>query len=120
MPNSRLEIAPNLNGDLIEIAGGWVTTGNQLGLGGGNKLGSVDNFGYDFIHNSITRAGISDSGNFFVSENQFFSDRQYHHVMRSVTTNDESTPKLLCSSIILFLLLFIYDIHSKSSCQFLN
>lgn len=88
MPNSRIEVAPNLNGEIIEAAGGWVTTGNNLGLGGGSKLGSLDNFGWSMIVNDTTRGGFKDDGSFFVSENEFFPDRHYVHLARSLTTAD--------------------------------
>lgn len=96
MPNSRLEVAPNLNGEIIEAAGGWVTTGNQLGLGGGSKLGSVDNFGFDLIVNGVTKGGLQDDGSFFISETQFFTDTNYRHLIRTVTTPDD-TPTTLYS-----------------------
>jgi hypothetical protein len=89
MPNSRIEVAPNLNSSIIGEAGGWVTTGNILGAGGGSKLGSLDNFGWNMIVNNTTRAGLKDDGSFFISESEFFPDRHYRHLVRSVNTSDD-------------------------------
>lgn len=96
MPNSRVEIAAAINSDDIENAGGWLTTGNNLGAGGGDRIGSKDNFRWKFITNNIVRGGWDTDGSLYIVENETFPDRELHTLMRSASTNS-LTPETLFS-----------------------
>lgn len=61
MPNSRIE-SSGITPQLLDVLGAWTTDGNPIGAGGGNLLGSTDNFGWYFITNNVRRGGWSQTG----------------------------------------------------------
>ena len=89
MPNSRIETSNFLSDDQLELLGAWTTSGNTLQGGGGDELGSNDNFGWFFITNSIKRGGFFNSGEFFLSQNGSNPDhRRVSKVLRFQTLDD--------------------------------
>ncbi len=90
MPNSRIESAFSLSQDDIKAIGAWTTDGNNLLAGGGQLLGSLDFFGFNFITNGIVRGGFKDTGEFFVSEGNTNTPTRFHHLVRTLNTFNNS------------------------------
>ncbi len=89
MPNSRIETAFFLTEDDIELLGAWTTNGNNLLGGGGDKLGSLDNFGFEFITSGIRRGGFLDSGEFYLQQNGANLNSKYVKKPIRFITSDE-------------------------------
>lgn len=90
MPNSRIEAATFLSDDALELLGAWTTDGNNLLGGGGDLIGSTDNFGFFFLTNSIRRGGFLNSGEFFLATNGSNPDQRAVFKPLRFTTDDET------------------------------
>ena len=90
MPNSRLEVSPIITPEIIEALGVWMTTGNNLLAGGGQILGSKDNFGYFFIANDVKIGGFFNSGEFFLSQDELNPDHRAVFKTIKFETNDDT------------------------------
>lgn len=84
---ARIETAANLNDETIGLGGGWVRTGNILGAGGGDKLGSKDNFGWRMIVANVTKGGFEDDGSFFIANGDANPERRHRQLIRNLTSN---------------------------------
>ena len=90
MPNSRIEAATFLSDEQLELLGAWTTDGNNLLGGGGDLLGSNDNFGWFFITNSIRRGGFFNTGEFFLSTDGLNPDHRAVFKPLRFSTSDET------------------------------
>lgn len=90
MPNSRIESSGIWSEDQLELLGAWVTDGNNLLAGGGNVLGSNDNFPFYFITNGQRRGGFNELGEFFLCDNpSSFESFLRERVKKIETISDE-------------------------------
>lgn len=89
MPNSRIEAAFRLTTDVIEALGAWTTDGNNLGAGGGDLLGSLDNYPFYFITNGIKRGGFQNTGEFFLTTNNLNPESNHRFKTFRLQTNDD-------------------------------
>jgi hypothetical protein len=87
---ARIDTKVSLSDESIGLGGGWVKTGNLLGAGGGDKLGSKDGFGWQMIVGNITYAGFEDDGSFYLSQGSTNPDRRYRQLMRNFNTVDDT------------------------------
>jgi hypothetical protein len=68
MPNSRIETSGLWSKKQLELFDIWTTDGNALISGGGNVLGSTDNYPFFFITNGLKRAGFNEAGEFLLCD----------------------------------------------------
>ncbi len=90
MPNSRIETSGTYNLEQLETLGCWVTQGNHLGFGGGNKLGSLDNYTFHFITNNQNRGGFRETGERFLTNPSGNIYSEYRELTKNLVTNDDS------------------------------
>lgn len=92
MPNSRIESSGLWSEDQLELLGAWTTDGNNLLSGGGQVLGSLDNFPFFFITNGLRRGGWSESGEFFLCDSYSSPDSFLREKVKKIETlSDEES-----------------------------
>jgi hypothetical protein len=92
MPNSRIESSGLWSEDQLELLGAWTTDGNNLLSGGGQVLGSLDNFPFYFITNGLRRGGWSESGEFFLCDSFSSPDSYLREKVKKIETlSDEES-----------------------------
>lgn len=88
MPNSRIEAAFFVSDEIIEALGAWTTDGNNLIGGGGDLIGSIDDFGFFFLTNSVRRGGFLNTGELFLQQSQANLDHRNVWKVVRTETND--------------------------------
>ena len=88
MPNSRISTDNEFTIDELDLLGAWVTNGNSLIGGGGNLLGSTDNFGFFFLTNNVIRGGYKNTGERFLRNDSSETYSEYKETTRKLITND--------------------------------
>lgn len=105
---ARIDTKVSLNEGNIGLGGGWVKTGNLLGAGGGDKLGSKDNFGWQMIVSNITYGGFNDDGSFYLTEGTADPDIKFTQLVKQFETID-NTPEIVFSKAITDLRVFKFS-----------
>lgn len=90
MPNSRIETG-GITQEQLESIGGWTTDGNELFAGGGNLLGSTDNFNWYYITNNIRRGGWSTTGERLLIPDINEGDSWFREIPKRKQTFDDFT-----------------------------
>jgi hypothetical protein len=90
MPNSRIESSGIWSEDQLELLGAWTTDGNNLLSGGGNIIGSLDNFPFYFVTNGLRRASFNELGELcLIDSPSNFSSFKREKVKTCETNSDE-------------------------------